>query len=46
MPIDSDASEIEPTRISETRPTAAPAIASIAIERLTDQPKPSCSSSA
>ena len=38
-PTDSEASEIEPTRISDIRPTARPAIASIPTERRTLQPK-------
>ena len=45
-PTASEASEIEPTRISDIRPTASPATNSIPTERRTDQPKVSCSSSA
>ena len=45
-PIDSDASEIEPTRISDIAPTASPAISNMITERRTLHPKPSSSSSA
>ena len=43
-PTDSEASEIEPTRISDISPTATPAIASIETERRTLQPWVSSSS--
>ena len=45
-PIDSDASLIEPTRISDITPTATPAIASAITDFLTDQWSPTWSSSA
>ena len=43
-PIDSDASVIEPTRISDITPTATPAIASMLTALRTDHGSPSCSS--
>ena len=45
-PIDSDASVIEPTRISDITPTATPAIASKVTDLRTDHGSPSCSSPA
>ena len=43
-PIDSDASVIEPTRISDITPTAMPAPASISTDLRTDHGSPSSSS--
>ena len=40
-PTASEASEIEPTRISDITPTAMPAMNSISTERRTLQPRPS-----
>ena len=42
-PTDSEASLIEPTRISDINPTRTPAIASITTEVRTDQPQVSSS---